>query len=282
MTDECLGERGLGCPFTGWKRSDYDKLCRMPKLSRKPADNYTPEERSIFKGLSTPEKIQRFFDDGLRYDAPAGPIACRSPRQVLRDRSANCMEGAMFGAAALRMLGHPPLLVDLVAVNDDDHVIAVFRINGHWGAISKSDYSGLRFREPAYRTVRELVMSYFEHYYNQKREKTLRKYSRPVNLSRFDSIQWMTSEDNVWEVPDHLCSIPHIPLLRRGLARRLSLVDDRTFAAGLLRSTATHSTMQQPSTFPATAARSDVPLSTLPHSVVADNGMALSRSRGLK
>ncbi len=147
----------------------------------------------------------------------------------------------MFGAAAFRLLGHPPLLVDLVAVNDDDHVVAVFRMNGHWGAISKSDYPGLRFREPVYRTLRELVMSYFEHYYNQKREKTLRKYSRPVNLSRFDAIQWMTSEDNVWEVPNHLCTIPHIPLLRRGVARRLSLVDDRTFAAGPLRSPTDHS-----------------------------------------
>lgn len=213
----------------------------MPKLSKRRADEYTPEERSIFQRLSTPEKIQRFFDEGLLYGSSNGPIACRSPRQVLRDRRANCMEGAMFASAALRLLSYPPLLVDLVAVNDDDHVIAVFRVNGHWGAISKSDYPGLRFREPVYRTLRELVMSYFEHYYNQKREKTLRKYSRPVNLSRSDGIQWMTSEDNLWEVPNHLCTIPHIPLLHRGVARRLSLVDDRTFAAGLLRSPTDHS-----------------------------------------
>ena len=102
-----------------------------------------------------------------------------------------------FSAAALRWLGYPPLIVDLEAVRDSDHVLAVYRADGHWGAVAKSDYAGLRSREPVYRTVRELVMSYFEHYYNPAGEKSLRAYSRPVNLARFDHMGWMTACDSL-------------------------------------------------------------------------------------
>ena len=144
------------------------------------------------------------------------------------------MEGALLGAAALRMLGHPPLLLDLEAVRDDDHVLAIYRIHGHWGAVAKSNYSGLRFREAVYRTLRELVMSYYEHYYNLQREKTLRNYSRPVNLQRFDCIDWMTAEADPWAIPEYLCTIAHTPLVPQSLVRRLSRVDDRLFAAGLV------------------------------------------------
>jgi hypothetical protein len=144
------------------------------------------------------------------------------------------MEGALFGAAALGLLGYPPLLLDLEAVRDDDHVLAVFRARGHWGAIAKSNYSGLRYREPVYRTLRELAMSYFEHYYNLRKEKTLRRYSRPVNLRRFDSIHWTTAEEDVWAIPEYLCGIAHRPLLAPRMAGRLGRVDDRLFAAGLV------------------------------------------------
>jgi len=196
-------------------------------------DPFSPAERAQFRWLSNPEKIQRFLDD-LAYNKERGGDTCRSPRRVLRDRTAQCMEGALFGAAALRMLGHPPLLLDLEAVRDDDHVLAIFRQNGHWGAVAKSNYSGLRYREPVYRSLRELVMSYFEHYYNLKREKTLRNYSRPVNLRRFDSIEWMTAEEDLWAVTEYLCRIAHTPLLPNALLRRLGCVDDRLFAAGLV------------------------------------------------
>ena len=118
--------------------------------------------------------------------------------------------------------GYPPLLVDLEAVRDDDHVLAVFRRGGHWGALAKSNYSGLRYREPVYRTLRELAMSYFEHYFNLKGEKTLRRYSRPVNLARFDRIGWMTSEEDVWAIPEHLVTISHTPLLSREQERSLA------------------------------------------------------------
>jgi hypothetical protein len=111
-------------------------------------------------------------------------------------------------------------------------VLAIFRQRGHWGAVAKSNYTGLRYREPVYRTLRELVMSYFEHYYNLRREKTLRRYSRPVDLSRFDAQDWMTAEEDVWFVPEYLTTIGHTDLLTKPLA--LGRVDDRLFAAGLV------------------------------------------------
>jgi len=198
-----------------------------------PSDSFTAAERAVFRRLRTPDRIQQFLDD-LAYNKEPDGVTCRSPRRVLRDHTAHCMEGALLGAAALRMLGHPPLLLDLEAVRDDDHVLAVFRFHGHWGALAKSNYSGLRYREPVYRTLRELVMSYFEHYYNLRREKTLRRYSRPVDLSRFDRTGWMTAEDDVWLIPEYLTTIRHTPILPVRLAARLGRVDRRLFAAGLV------------------------------------------------
>jgi hypothetical protein len=197
-----------------------------------PRDTFTPAEQAVFRRLRTPEKIQRFLDD-LAYNKEPGGPTCRSPRMVLRDRTAHCMEGALFGAAALRSLGYPPLLLDLEAVHDDDHVLAIFRLRGYWGALAKSNFSGLRYREPVYRTPRELVMSYFEHYYNLRREKTLRNYSRPVNLKRFDRMGWMTAEEDVWAIPEYLCEIKHTPILPARLAGKFGRVDARLFAAGL-------------------------------------------------
>ena len=192
----------------------------------------TPGERAVYRRLSTPEKIQRFLDEKIAYNKEPGGPTCYGPRLVLRNRLAYCMEGAMFGAAALRMSGFEPLLLDLEAVRDDDHVLAIFREHGHWGAIAQSNYSGLRYREPVYRTLRELVMSYFEHYYNLRKEKTLRRYSRPVNLIRFDDRRWMTSEEEVWFIPEYLTEIAHTSLLRAPIS--LGYVDDRLFAAGLV------------------------------------------------
>jgi hypothetical protein len=196
------------------------------------ADAFTTAERSVFRRLNTPERIQQFLDD-LAYNKEPDGATCRSPRRVLRDRTGHCMEGALFGAAALRMMGMPPLLLDLEAVRDDDHVLAIFQTRGHWGALAKSNYSGLRYREPVYRSLRELAMSYFEHYYNLRREKTLRNYSRPVNLKRFDAIHWMTAEEDVWAVPEYLLEISHTPLLQAKLIPRLGRVDSRLFASGL-------------------------------------------------
>jgi hypothetical protein len=159
-----------------------------------------------------------------------------SPRRVLSERTAHCLEGAIFAAVALRALGFPPLLLDLEAVQDTDHVIAVFRARGHWGAIAKSNFSGLRYREPVYRTLRELVMSYFEGYVNLRGDRTLRAHSRPVNLARFDRRRpgWMTSGQDLWWVAEYLVGIPHAPLLTPAMVRGLSRVDHRSLAAGLV------------------------------------------------
>ena len=193
---------------------------------------FAPREWRHLRALRTPVGIQRALE-AMPYHVAS---SAWSPRRVLREGTAHCLEGAIFAAAALRVLGFPPLLVDLEAVQDTDHVISIFRVRGHWGAIAKSNFSGLRFREPVYRSVRELVMSYFEGYINLRGERTLRAYSRPVNLARFDRSQpgWMTSERDLWWVAEHLVGVPHTRLLTPALVRSLSRVDRRSLDAGLV------------------------------------------------
>jgi hypothetical protein len=188
-------------------------------------------EVSFLRRLDPPWRIQRFLDD-LDYDVSGS--ACRSPRRVLRERRVQCMDGALFAAAALRAQGHRPLIVDLEAERDDDHVLAVYRVNGAWGALARSNYSGLRSREPVYRTLRELVMSYFESYFNLRREKTLRRYSRAVDLRRFDRCDWMSTEADLWCIPEYLVGIRHYSLLSSAVERALGPTDARLFQAGLV------------------------------------------------
>jgi len=184
----------------------------------------------LLRKLSTPEKIQRYLDD-LPYNKEKDGETCRSPRLVLEYNTAHCFEGALFAAAALRVNGRPPLILDLESVRDDDHVIAVYRSNGCWGAVAKSNYAGLQFRSPVYRTLRELALSYFEHYYNLNGEKTLRAYSRPVSLARFDPIDWMTTEEPLWAIADYLCTIKHTRIFNGNMGRMY--MDDRLYKAGL-------------------------------------------------
>jgi hypothetical protein len=183
------------------------------------------------RALRTPHGIQRSIA-AMPYHIAT---TAWSPRRVLRERTAHCLEAAIFGAAALRAIGHPPLLLDLEAVNDTDHVIAVFRERGMWGAIAKSNYAFLEYREPIHRTLRELAISYFPAYFNLRREKTLRTFSRPVDLRRFDRLDWMTSEKDVWFIPEHLLTISHTPLVAPTAGRRLQRMDERDFKAGLFR-----------------------------------------------
>src|SRR5438270_13754944 len=129
---------------------------------------FTPKEIRSLNALRTPASIQRFLDDMPYHHAKTA----WSPRLVLQHRKAHCLEGAIFAAAALRANGYPPLLLDFEADHDTDHVIAVFRQNGCWGAIAKSNYSGCRWREPIHRTLRELALSYFNIYCNLRRERT--------------------------------------------------------------------------------------------------------------
>lgn len=187
-------------------------------------------ELQTFRKLSTPERIQKYLDD-LPYNKERSGETCYSPRLVIRHNTAHCFEGALFAAAALRVGGRPALILDLEAVRDDDHVVAVYRTSGHWGAIGKSNYAGLRFRSPVYRTLRELAISYFEHYYNLAGEKTLRAYSRPVNLARFDSIDWMISEEPLWAIPEYLVEIKHTAIFR---STKRMYMDERLYKAGLV------------------------------------------------
>ena len=143
------------------------------------------------------------------------------------------MEGALLAAAALRLHGHPPLLMDLESVRDDDHVVALYREHGLWGSIAKSNFAGLRFRAPVYRTLRELALSYFEHYYNLRGERTLRSYSRRVNLARFDKQHWMIAEEDLWFVAEYLVAVKHTDLFPHKVARGLPRLDRRSFHSGM-------------------------------------------------
>lgn len=192
---------------------------------------FTRNELRILRALNTPHRVQRFLDSLPYHHADTA----WSPRRVLRERTAHCLEGAIFAAAALRVNGFPPLLFDLEAVNDTDHVLALYRVRGHWGAVAQSGYSGLRFREPVYRTLRELAMSYFDDYCNHRGERTLRAFSaRPINLARFDRQGWMTASNDVWYIAEHLCGIRHTPILKPWMKRRLVNVGPRNYAAQMV------------------------------------------------
>jgi hypothetical protein len=190
--------------------------------------SFTAKELRKLRSLKDPHGIQKFLD-AMPYHL-AG--TAWSPRRVLRENTAHCFEGAMLAAAALRVNGFPPLVFDLEAAADTDHVVAIYRRRGHWGAIAKSNFTGCRYREPVYRNLRELAMSYFDVYFNLRGERSLRTFSRPVNLARFDGLEWMTTEKPLWFIADYLCTIRHHKLLRPGMAQRLHRLDDRSFRAG--------------------------------------------------
>ena len=177
-------------------------------------------EFAVLRRLSTPRKIQDYL-----YALPAnfeiGGQTCLSVREVLRRRRAHCIEGAMLAACALWVHGEPPLLMDLRAEQDYDHVIVLFRRNGYWGAISKTNPPVLRWRDPVYRNLRELAISYLHEYANKRGQKTLRSYSRPFDLRRFDPRLWVTNGKNCWDVGEAIDEIRHYPLVTKRQARTL-------------------------------------------------------------
>ncbi len=195
-----------------------------------PPDRWTRGERAFLRRLSTPMRIQEWLD-GLPYRAED---RAASPRNVMAERRAHCYDGALFAAAALRQLGHPPLLLDMRAVRDDDHVLAVFRSHGCFGAVAKSNFVGLRFREPIYRTLRELVLGYFEDYFNAGGEKTLRAYSGLLHLRQFDRLRWMFADDHLQYISDRLDALRHRRVLSRRMEQDLHEVDPRSLRAGML------------------------------------------------
>jgi hypothetical protein len=190
------------------------------------------QELKILRSLSTPGKVQDFLYT-IPYNFEPKGDTCFSPRVVLRENRAHCMEGAMLAALAFRVHGRPPLVVDLEgAPHDCDHVIAVFQEGKKWGAVSSTNHSVLRFRDPVYASLRELVMSYFHEYTDHGGHKTLRAYSRPVDLSRFDAQQWMTSEDPVWCVPEYLAEMKHVKIVTPREVRALRVQEPIELAAG--------------------------------------------------
>jgi hypothetical protein len=191
----------------------------------------TKSERRILSRLTAPGKIQTFLDK-LAYSTEE---TYRCPLRVLRERVAHCYDGALFAAAMLRRLGHPPLILEMLPNHrDDDHLLALFKRDGHWGAVGKSNFVGLRFREPVYRTLRELIMSYFEQFYNVEREKTLRGYTLPLNLKAFDRHGWMVKDEPLERIAEKLDRIRSVRVLTPKMVKRLSPLDTRAYQAGLL------------------------------------------------
>jgi hypothetical protein len=178
---------------------------------------WRPQEISLLKKLNTPFKIQEFLDS-CEYNSTE---ETRSPAFVLEHRRAHCMEGALFAAACLEFNGLPPLVLDLQAFNDDDHVIAVFKTGRGWGAIAKSNFTTLRYREPVYRSLRELAMSYFDFYFNTIGDKSLRAYSLPQNLSTFNKMNWRNTQKDLEDIGYYLDKVRHFPLLNAEQVKKL-------------------------------------------------------------
>jgi hypothetical protein len=191
---------------------------------------WTQSEQEFIQQFKKPYDIQAFLDS-----VPYNPNAeCRSPRKVIAEQKAHCFEGALFAAAMLRELGFKPLITDMMAENDDDHVIAVFQSGNRWGAVAKSNTTALRFREPVYRSLRELIMSYFDFYFNTLGIKSLRSYSRPVNLARFDKLNWSQTDSDLEYIGDYLSEIPHFALLDQASIDNLQPVDPKLMEAVFL------------------------------------------------
>ena len=187
---------------------------------------FTKEEYNFLRKLNTPIKIQDFLNK-LEMNFEEHGDTCFSPCTVLQQKKAHCIEGALLAAAILRLHGHPPLILDLEATDDDfDHVIALFKKENYWGAIGKTNHAVLRYREPIYKTIREIVMSFFHEYFlNSNGKKTLRAYSKPVNLSKFDKYNWINSADHVWFIPEYLTKIKHTKILNKSQIHSLRKAD---------------------------------------------------------
>jgi len=190
-----------------------------------------PGEKRLLDGLDTPSRIQAFLNT-LRYSEDK---FYRCPLHLLRDRKGHCFDGALFAAMALRRTGRPPVIVELIPNDrDDDHLIALFKQHGCWGAVAQSNFTGIRFREPVYRSLRELAMSYFEDFFNSAGEKTLQGYRNPINLKVFDHLDWMASDSGLETLSNAMDRYRVHPLISAEMAAGLSPVDERSLRAGLL------------------------------------------------
>jgi hypothetical protein len=187
--------------------------------------NLTPTEEKLFRKLDSPVKIQDFINSLKINFEEDGIDTCVSPRTVLKKGKAHCIEAAFLAAAILWFHGHKPVVIDMRATEEDfDHVIAVFKKDGKFGAISKSNHAVLRYREPIYRDIQELVMSYFHEYSDSKSNKTLREFSIPIDLSIFDK-DWITSDSDLWHIHDYLDTVKHFKILTKEQEKNLRKQD---------------------------------------------------------
>lgn len=191
----------------------------------------TPSERALLDGLDCPINIQSFlntipYSDDKFY---------RCPLRVLRERKAHCFDGGLFAAMALRRIGYPPLILELIPnKRDDDHILALFKHYEHWGAVAQSNFTGLRYREPVYRSLRELVMSYFNDFFNTAGEKTLAGYRGPINLKVYDRLDWMSSDTGLDTLSTDMDRYRVHPVITSEMAAGLAPLDERSLRAGLM------------------------------------------------
>jgi len=179
----------------------------------------------VFKKLNSPAKVQDFIDE-IPINFEMNGETCHSPLMALKNNRAHCMEGALLAAACFWHNGRRPLLLDIKTTKgkDDDHVVALFKENGLWGAVSKTNHAVLRYRDPVYKTVRELALSYFNEYFLDNGVKTMRSYSTPFSLFQYDD-DWLVSEKDVWRIPEELDDARHFKILPDGFSPRLRLAD---------------------------------------------------------
>ncbi len=198
----------------------------------KPAIILPTELVEVFKRFKKPVDVQAFLDA-----TPYSPEdRNRCPVNVVKDRLAHCLDGGLFGALGLRYLGYPPVIVDLQSDEglDDDHVLAVYRLNDLWGAVAKSNFNGLRLREPVFRTLRELAMSYFEDYFNVNGVKSLRYYTVPLDLTRLDNYNWMSEDSGADVIEKILKHRGKTSLVPRDAISNFNKVDELSYQAGML------------------------------------------------
>lgn len=189
---------------------------------------YTKEETRLFKKLKNPAKIQDFLNK-IPFNFEKNGETCMSPRKVLEANTAHCMEGALLAVAILEHHGYQPLILDLRSSKkpfDFDHVVAIWNEGGFYGAISKTNHGVLRYREPVYKSIRELVMSYFHEYFlSSNGLKTLREYSDPFDLNHFNKIDWRTSDRDMFEIPKYLDKVTHHKILTKKQIKNLRKAD---------------------------------------------------------
>ncbi len=191
----------------------------------------TLAELDSLNSLESPIKIQAFLNT-ISYSLDH---FYRCPLRVLRERIGHCFDGALFAATALRRIGYPPLILEIIPnAHDDDHLLAIFKFRGHWGAVAQSNFANLRYRDPVYRSLRELVMSYFSYYFNDRGEMTMLGYRKPINFSVYDQLNWMTSDANLDFISDDMGRYKTHRVVTDEMLPILAKADERSLRSGFV------------------------------------------------